>query len=73
MITSNDFEMLFFLLSIRFLNKVFNFVSELFYRNNEVQFAGEIQPRGCSYRLHVLSGDDKVVDALIQVVCSFQF
>ncbi|XP_018449056.1 uncharacterized protein LOC108820585 isoform X2 [Raphanus sativus] len=31
-------------------------------RNNEVQFAGEIQPRGCSYRLHVLSGDDKIFD-----------
>ncbi|KAL5811839.1 hypothetical protein ACOSQ3_026789 [Xanthoceras sorbifolium] len=29
-------------------------------RNNEVQFAGEIQPRGCCYRLEVLSGDQKM-------------
>uniref|UniRef100_M4FCY8 Zinc finger ZPR1-type domain-containing protein n=1 Tax=Brassica campestris TaxID=3711 RepID=M4FCY8_BRACM len=31
-------------------------------RNNEVQFAGEIQPRGCSYRLEVSAGDDKMFD-----------
>ncbi|KAF8094698.1 hypothetical protein N665_0355s0011 [Sinapis alba] len=32
-------------------------------RNNEVQFAGEIQPRGCSYRLDVLAGsDEKIFD-----------
>ncbi|XWS35363.1 hypothetical protein CRYUN_Cryun21dG0119500 [Craigia yunnanensis] len=29
-------------------------------RNNEVQFAGEIQPRGCHYRLDVQSGDQKM-------------
>ncbi|XP_021888039.1 zinc finger protein ZPR1 isoform X2 [Carica papaya] len=29
-------------------------------RNNEVQFAGEIQPRGCQYRLEVPSGDQKM-------------
>ncbi|XP_037492415.1 zinc finger protein ZPR1 homolog isoform X2 [Jatropha curcas] len=31
-------------------------------RNNEVQFAGEIQPRGCCYRLEVQSGDPKVLN-----------
>uniref|UniRef100_A0A1J3DD72 Zinc finger protein ZPR1 n=1 Tax=Noccaea caerulescens TaxID=107243 RepID=A0A1J3DD72_NOCCA len=31
-------------------------------RNNEVQFAGEIQPRGCCYSLEVLSGDVKIFD-----------
>ncbi|OWM74707.1 hypothetical protein CDL15_Pgr004670 [Punica granatum] len=31
-------------------------------RNNEVQFAGEIQPRGCCYQLQVPSGDQKVLD-----------
>ncbi|XP_073273550.1 uncharacterized protein [Primulina huaijiensis] len=29
-------------------------------RNNEVQFAGEIQPNGCQYRLEVPSGDKKM-------------
>ncbi|XP_073037964.1 uncharacterized protein [Primulina eburnea] len=29
-------------------------------RNNEVQFAGEIQPNGCQYRLKVPSGDKKM-------------
>ncbi|XVF29596.1 hypothetical protein REPUB_Repub15cG0135700 [Reevesia pubescens] len=29
-------------------------------RNNEVQFAGEIQPRGCHYSLEVQSGDQKM-------------
>ncbi|KAK1563861.1 hypothetical protein Q3G72_034085 [Acer saccharum] len=29
-------------------------------RNNEVQFAGEIQPRGCCYWLEVPSGDQKL-------------
>ncbi|KAE8663102.1 zinc finger protein ZPR1 isoform X2 [Hibiscus syriacus] len=29
-------------------------------RNNEVQFAGEIQPKGCHYRLGVQSGDPKM-------------
>ncbi|KZV24317.1 hypothetical protein F511_01799 [Dorcoceras hygrometricum] len=29
-------------------------------RNNEVQFAGEIQPKGCLYRLEVPSGDKKM-------------
>ncbi|KAK6266336.1 hypothetical protein QUC31_017173 [Theobroma cacao] len=29
-------------------------------RNNEVQFAGEIQPRGCHYRLEVQAGDEKM-------------
>ncbi|KAE8674620.1 zinc finger protein ZPR1-like isoform X2 [Hibiscus syriacus] len=29
-------------------------------RNNEVQFAGEIQPKGCHYRLEVQSGDPKM-------------
>ncbi|XP_022733369.1 zinc finger protein ZPR1-like [Durio zibethinus] len=28
--------------------------------NNEVQFAGEIQPKGCHYRLEVQSGDQKI-------------
>lgn len=31
-------------------------------RNNEVQFAGEIQPRGCCYCLEVSSGDQKVLN-----------
>ncbi|KAI3824395.1 hypothetical protein L1987_05853 [Smallanthus sonchifolius] len=31
-------------------------------RNNEVQFAGEIQPRGSCYRLEVSSGDQKMLD-----------
>jgi zinc finger protein len=31
-------------------------------RNNEVQFAGEIQPRGCCYNLEVLAGDVKIFD-----------
>ncbi|KAK8519449.1 hypothetical protein V6N13_133372 [Hibiscus sabdariffa] len=29
-------------------------------RNNEVQFAGEIQPKGCHYHLEVQSGDPKM-------------
>ncbi|KAK4440330.1 Zinc finger protein ZPR1 [Sesamum alatum] len=29
-------------------------------RNNEVQFAGEIQPKGCHYILEVPSGDEKM-------------
>jgi len=41
-------------------------ISGIFYRNNEVQFAGEIQPRGCSYHLEVSAGDVKV-GALIQI------
>ncbi|GKV45467.1 hypothetical protein SLEP1_g52542 [Rubroshorea leprosula] len=31
-------------------------------RNNEVQFAGEIQPKGCCYSLVVPSGDQKMFD-----------
>ncbi|KAA0043245.1 zinc finger protein ZPR1-like [Cucumis melo var. makuwa] len=31
-------------------------------RNNEVQFAGEIQPRGCCYCLEVHASDQKVKD-----------
>ncbi|KAM2949222.1 hypothetical protein FF1_036139 [Malus domestica] len=31
-------------------------------RNNEVQFAGEIQPKGCCYRLEVPSGDPKMLN-----------
>ncbi|XP_059451140.1 uncharacterized protein LOC132181934 [Corylus avellana] len=31
-------------------------------RNNEVQFAGEIQARGCCYHLQVPSGDPKMLD-----------
>ncbi|KAJ9565030.1 LOW QUALITY PROTEIN: hypothetical protein OSB04_000996 [Centaurea solstitialis] len=31
-------------------------------RNNEVQFAGEIQPRGSCYRLEFSSGDQKMLD-----------
>ncbi|KAI6703086.1 hypothetical protein NL676_012222 [Syzygium grande] len=31
-------------------------------RNNEVQFAGEIQPRGCCYRLEVPAGDQKMLN-----------
>ncbi|KAK3433754.1 zinc finger protein ZPR1 [Eucalyptus grandis] len=31
-------------------------------RNNEVQFAGEIQPRGCCYSLEVPTGDPKMLD-----------
>lgn len=30
-------------------------------RNNEVQFAGQLQPRGCSYTLKVPAGDVKVL------------
>ncbi|PPS20355.1 hypothetical protein GOBAR_AA00244 [Gossypium barbadense] len=39
-------------------------------RNNEVQFAGEIQPKGCHYRLEVQPGDPKVVLFSRQVVKS---
>lgn len=31
-------------------------------RNNEVQFAGEIQPRGCCYCLEVHAGDQKMLN-----------
>ncbi|KAH7839253.1 hypothetical protein Vadar_001811 [Vaccinium darrowii] len=31
-------------------------------RNNEVQFAGEIQPRGCHYELHFPAGDQKMLN-----------
>lgn len=31
------------------------------FRNNEVQFAGEIQPRGCCYCLEVHASDQKVI------------
>ncbi|KAK8940782.1 hypothetical protein KSP39_PZI009907 [Platanthera zijinensis] len=31
-------------------------------RNNEVQFAGELQPRGCSYHLKVPSGDLQILN-----------
>ncbi|EEF33874.1 zinc finger protein ZPR1 [Ricinus communis] len=31
-------------------------------RNNEVQFAGEIQPRGCSYHLEIPSGNQKMLN-----------
>ncbi|KAK9065074.1 hypothetical protein SSX86_016457 [Deinandra increscens subsp. villosa] len=31
-------------------------------RNNEVQFAGEIQPRGCCYRLEFSSGDQEMLN-----------
>lgn len=31
-------------------------------RNNEVQFAGEIQPRGCHYQLKFPSGDQKMLN-----------
>ncbi|CAI0375472.1 unnamed protein product [Linum tenue] len=31
-------------------------------RNNEVQFAGEIQPRGCCYCLNVTAGNQKILD-----------
>ncbi|KAM7272061.1 hypothetical protein ACFE04_031275 [Oxalis oulophora] len=31
-------------------------------RNNEVQFAGELQPRGCNYSLEVTSGNPKMLD-----------
>ncbi|KAK4254704.1 hypothetical protein QN277_010046 [Acacia crassicarpa] len=31
-------------------------------RNNEVQFAGEIQPRGCCYSLEIPSGNQKMLD-----------
>uniref|UniRef100_A0A6N2N8V1 Zinc finger ZPR1-type domain-containing protein n=1 Tax=Salix viminalis TaxID=40686 RepID=A0A6N2N8V1_SALVM len=31
-------------------------------RNNEVQFAGEIQPRGCCYSLDIPSGDQKMLN-----------
>ncbi|CAH9111912.1 unnamed protein product [Cuscuta europaea] len=34
-------------------------------RNNEVQFAGEIQPRGCCYSLHFHAGDQKVLDRTV--------
>ncbi|KAL6992034.1 hypothetical protein U1Q18_010145 [Sarracenia purpurea var. burkii] len=31
-------------------------------RNNEVQFAGELQPRGCRYQLDFPSGDQKMLN-----------
>ncbi|CAL9016201.1 unnamed protein product [Prunus brigantina] len=31
-------------------------------RNNEVQFAGELQPKGCCYQLKVPSGDPKMLN-----------
>ncbi|KAM2135693.1 hypothetical protein ACFX1Q_005236 [Malus domestica] len=31
-------------------------------RNNEVQFAGELQPKGCCYQLEVPSGDPKMLN-----------
>lgn len=31
-------------------------------RNNEVQFAGEIQPRGCCYSLSIPAGEPKMLD-----------
>ncbi|KAK7362499.1 hypothetical protein VNO77_04614 [Canavalia gladiata] len=31
-------------------------------RNNEVQFAGEIQPRGCCYSLEIPSGEQKMLN-----------
>ncbi|CAN6485417.1 unnamed protein product [Victoria cruziana] len=31
-------------------------------RNNEVQFAGVIQPRGCCYQLKVAAGEPKILD-----------
>ncbi|KAJ4840897.1 hypothetical protein Tsubulata_010401 [Turnera subulata] len=34
-------------------------------RNNEVQFAGEIQPRGCIYRLDVPSGDPEILSRTV--------
>ncbi|CAH9141254.1 unnamed protein product [Cuscuta epithymum] len=34
-------------------------------RNNEVQFAGEIQPRGCCYSLCFHAGDQKVLDRTV--------
>lgn len=37
-----------------------------FHRNNEVQFAGEIQARGCCYHLQVPSGDPKVVSIRVK-------
>lgn len=35
-------------------------------RNNEIQFAGELQPRGCSYNLKVPNDDLKVLDAMLK-------
>ncbi|VFQ59908.1 unnamed protein product [Cuscuta campestris] len=34
-------------------------------RNNEVQFAGEIQPRGCSFSLSFRAGDRKMLDRTV--------
>lgn len=34
-------------------------------RNNEVEFAGEIQPRGCCYSLRVPSGDKKLLNRTV--------
>lgn len=31
-------------------------------RNNEVQFAGQLQPKGCSYKLEVTAGDSKILN-----------
>ncbi|KAM6559257.1 hypothetical protein CsatA_028496 [Cannabis sativa] len=39
-------------------------------RNNEVQFAGEIQPKGCNCRLEVPAGDPKMLD---RQVVKFEF
>ncbi|KAK9030104.1 hypothetical protein V6N11_031535 [Hibiscus sabdariffa] len=41
-------------------------------RNNEVQFAGEIQPKGCHYRLEVQSGDPKVEGILVRAIDGLQ-
>lgn len=41
--------------------KISYFESKCVFRNNEVQFAGEIQPKGCHYLLEVPLGDQKVV------------
>lgn len=36
-------------------------------RNNEIQFAGELQPRGCSYYLKAPNDDSKVLDAMLKI------
>jgi hypothetical protein len=35
-------------------------VAHNYVRNNEIQFAGQLQPKGCCYRLEVPSGQSEV-------------
>ena len=39
------------------------------FRNNEVQFAGQLQPQGCGFTLKVPAGDSKVTILVKQLAC----